>query len=73
MKSAQDKNQELPFTTAIHRQHSSLVTTVPKKICRMMNIEAGDLACFNYNYSSKMCTFNIILKKDGSHVENGNG
>ena len=34
------------FTSKVHRQHSSLVITVPKGLCEKLNISKGDIVLF---------------------------
>ena len=41
-----DENKRLQFTARVHRQHSSLVVTIPKGICKELDIQRGDIAMF---------------------------
>lgn len=41
-----DKNTTKQFTSRIHKQHSSLVITVPKGLCEMLSWSRGDMLLF---------------------------
>lgn len=41
-----DKNPNKQFTARIHKQHSSLVITVPKGLCEILNWSRGDVLLF---------------------------
>lgn len=41
-----DKTQQ--FTARVHRQHNSLVVIVPKGICNLLGITAGDILVFEH-------------------------
>lgn len=39
-----DKSEQ--FTARVHRQHSSLVITLPKRMCSLMAVDKGDIIVF---------------------------
>lgn len=39
-------NKTLQFTARVHRQHTSLVITVPKGLCNQLEIVKGDILLF---------------------------
>lgn len=41
-----DTNSILQFTSKVHRQHSSLVITLPKGLCKQLEIIKGDVILF---------------------------
>jgi len=41
-------NSTLQFTARVHRQHSSLVVTLPYKLCRLLDISRSDILVFEY-------------------------
>lgn len=41
-----DNNQTKQFTARIHRQHSSLVITAPKGLCKILDWVKGDILLF---------------------------
>lgn len=41
-----DTKKTLQFTARVHRQHTSLVITVPKGLCAQLGIVRGDLLLF---------------------------
>ena len=41
-----DTNRPEQFTARIHKQHSSLVITVPKGLCKMLDWGRGDILLF---------------------------
>lgn len=36
------------FTARVHKQHNSLVVTVPKGLCDLMGIKQGDILVFEH-------------------------
>ena len=40
------KQKTMQYTARIHRQHSSLVVTVPKGLCNQLQIVKGDMLLF---------------------------
>lgn len=41
-----EDNRIKQFTARIHRQHSSLVITVPQGLCKMLGLGKGDVIIF---------------------------
>ena len=41
-----ETNPTKQFTARIHRQHSSLVITVPKGLCKILDWDKGDILMF---------------------------
>ena len=39
-------NMTMQYTARVHKQHTSLVITIPKGICREMDISRGDILLF---------------------------
>jgi len=39
-------NKTLQYTSKVHRQHNSLVVTVPKALCQQLTIVKGDILLF---------------------------
>jgi hypothetical protein len=52
----------ITFTSKVHKQHHSFVTTIPKQLVRNIDIHAGDLLAFDYGIESKICQIRIISK-----------
>lgn len=48
------------FTSKVHRQHSSLVITLPKGICEKLNISKGDIVCFEVEPGQVACIMGKI-------------
>jgi len=40
------ENKTMQFTARVHRQHNSLVVTVPKGLCNQLEIVKGDILLF---------------------------
>lgn len=36
------------FTVRVHKQHNSLTVTVPKELCKLLGIVAGDILVFEH-------------------------
>lgn len=43
-----DTDEMLQFTAKVHRQHNSLTVTVPKGLCKLLGIAAGDILVFEH-------------------------
>lgn len=41
-----DTNKTLQFTARVHRQHTCLVITVPRGLCKQLEIVKGDILLF---------------------------
>lgn len=54
-----DNKTEKQFTTRIHKQHSSLVITVPQGLCKMLNWSRGDVLLFE---TDEGCDIAIVGK-----------
>lgn len=46
MSDEKEEKKTLQFTARVHRQHSSLVVTVPKGLCRQLEIVKSDILLF---------------------------
>jgi len=60
----------VPYVTRAHRQHNSLVTTIPKGICHALGIEKGDIIVFDLQCGKGFAKFAIQLKGPGNNVRN---
>lgn len=66
------KNDTVPYITRAHRQHSSLVTTIPKGVCVLLDIECGDILVFDVQCGKGYAEFKIQLK-GAKHDGRGKG
>lgn len=57
----------VPYVTRAHRQHNSIVSTIPKGICHALGVEAGDILCFDLQCGEGFAKFSIQLKGPGHH------
>lgn len=48
----------------LHRQHTSVVMTVPKAICKSLGLCAGDYVILDQVDSSKVATLQKFIPKD---------
>lgn len=48
------------FTSKVHRQHSSLVITLPKGICEQLEISKGDIVLFEVEQGEVACVMGKI-------------
>ena len=60
----------VPYVTRAHKQHNSLVTTIPKGICHALGIEASDILCFDLQCGKGYAKFSIQLKGPKSNGRN---
>jgi len=65
-----DKITTCPYVVSAHRQHNSIVATIPKGICHALGIEAGDIVCFDLQCGKGYAKFTMQLK--GPKHEQGN-
>lgn len=42
------------FTVRVHRQHSSLVVTLPKRMCELLDVDKGDIVVFSTSWSARV-------------------
>ncbi len=52
----------VPYICKAHRQHNSIVTTIPKGICVALDIKAGDIVCFDLQCGKGEAIFTIQMK-----------
>jgi len=50
-------NTERHFTSRVHRQHNSLVVTVPKELCEVLKIQHGDILVFEHSGTANNAIF----------------
>lgn len=55
-------NTTCPYVVSAHRQHNSIVATIPKAICVALGIEAGDIVCFDLQCGKGYAIFSLQLK-----------
>jgi len=60
------------FTSKVHRQHSSLVVTLPKGICEKLQISSGDIVLFEVEEGDVHAIMGKILLR-GSEDGRGKG
>lgn len=61
------------FTARIHRQHSSLVITVPKGLCKILDWDKGDVLLFEVEIGdSAAIVGKSALRGDKNHGAKGN-
>lgn len=54
------KTKVFQFTSKVHRQHSSLVITLPKGICEQLKISKGDIVLFEVEQGEVACIMGKI-------------
>ncbi len=52
----------VPYICKAHRQHNSIVATIPKGICVALDVKAGDLLCFDLQVCEGKAIFTIQMK-----------
>ena len=62
MTKSKEKVESCPFVVSAHRQHNSLVTTIPKAIIQALGIQAGDIVCFDLQCGKGYAKFTLQLK-----------
>lgn len=68
-----DINQTKQYTSKVHRQHSSLVITLPKGICEQLEITKGDIVLFEVELGEVACIMGKITLRDSeSNGDKGN-
>lgn len=56
----------VPFVAKVHRQHNSLVVTIPKGVRATCGVDTGDLVVFEVQCGKAWAKFQVLLKKDGT-------
>jgi len=56
------------FTSKVHKQHASLVITLPKGVCNQLEIRAGDIVLFEVEPGEVACIMGKITLRG---IENG--
>lgn len=56
------KNSTASYATRAHKQHASLVTTIPKAVCHALGIESGDILCFEVQCGKGVANFFVQIK-----------
>ncbi|MBA7486838.1 hypothetical protein ES707_22399 [subsurface metagenome] len=62
MAKRKEKPETVVYATRAHKQHSSLVTTIPKVVCQMLDIEPGDILSFEVVCGEEAAAFRRQLK-----------
>jgi len=62
MAKRKEKSETVMYATRAHKQHSSLVTTIPKVVCQMLDIEPGDILSFEVECGKQVAAFRRQLK-----------
>ncbi len=52
----------VPYICKAHRQHNSIVMTIPKGICVALDIKAGDILCLDLQCGKGEAIFTIQMK-----------
>lgn len=68
MNRSRNKTIKLPYLTHAHRQHNSIVTTIPKAVCVALGIEAGDIVMFEIYSGKGHAKFKLQLKGAQSYA-----
>lgn len=57
------------FTAKVHRQHNSLVVTVPKGLCNLLHIKRGDILVFEHWDAKRTAKVGKLMSGDWYHDE----
>jgi len=56
------------FTSKVHKQHASLVITLPKGICHQLEIRAGDIVLFEVEPGEVACIMGKITLRGSENA-----